>query len=96
MSVYLIVQLRVHDAAEFDRYKAAVVPLLKRHGASVIARSPETEVLEGDWALPRTVIIRFPTADDVRRWHADPDYQAIAVHRLRAAETNMVMVEGAD
>jgi len=53
-------------------------------------------VIEGEWATPRTVIMRFPSPDHARRWHDDPDYQALAEHRRRAARANLVLVEGID
>jgi len=96
MSAYVIAQLEVHDAAEFEKYLAGFYPIFERHGGRLIGRSAETEVIEGEWALPRTVILRFPTVEDVRRWHADPEYQAVAEHRHRAAQCNIVMVDGTD
>jgi len=94
MSVYVIAQLKVHDPDEYQNYLAGFMPILRRHAGRLLARSLEAEVIEGSWALPRTVILRFPTAEDAHRWHHDPDYQAIAVHRQRAADCNIVLVEG--
>ena len=48
------------------------------------------------YAAPRTVIMKFPSLDQARRWHADPDYRALAEHRHRSARANLVLVEGID
>jgi len=96
MSAYVIAQLEVHDAAEFEKYLAGFYAIFERHGGKLVGRSPVAEVMEGDWAMPRTVIMRFPTAEDARRWHADPGYQALAEHRHRASRANIVMVAGVD
>lgn len=96
MSAYVIAQIRVNDPAGYQKYLDGFAPVFARHGGKVVARSPEAEVIEGAWALPRTVILRFPTAEDAHRWHDDPDYQAIAAHRHRSAECNLVLVEGVD
>ncbi len=96
MTAYVIAQLDVHDPEEFGKYLAGFGPIFKRHGGEVIGRSPEAEIVEGEWALPRTIIMRFPTTDDARRWIADPEYKVICEHRYRSARTNLVIVEGVD
>ncbi len=96
MSAYVIAQLHVHDMAKFEKYLAGFYAIFKRHGGKLVGRSLEAEVMEGEWAMPRTVIMRFPTSDDARRWHADPDCRALAVHCNRASRANIVMVDGFD
>ena len=96
MSAYVIAQLDVHDMAEFKKYLAGSCPIFERHGGKLLGRSQEAEVIEGEWAMPRTVVMRFPTPEDARRWHADPDYRVLAEHRHRASRANIVMVDGLD
>lgn len=96
MSAYVVAQLEVHDPASFAEYLEGFHPILARHGGRLLALSPEAEVIEGAWAMPRTVVMRFPTREDVRRWHADPDYKALAELRHRSARANIVLVEGID
>ena len=96
MSAYVIAQLDVHDIAEFEKYLAGFYPIFERHGGKLMGRSLEAEVIEGEWTLPRTVIMRFPTAEDAKRWHADPAYQALAEHRHRSSQANIVLVGGLD
>ena len=52
------------------------------------------EVLEGEWARERTVVLRFPSVEDARRWHASPEYEGPKALRNRVAITNMVVIEG--
>ena len=96
MSAYVIAQLEVHDMAEFEIYLAGFMPVFERHGGRLVGRSLEAEIIEGEWAMPRTVVMRFLTPEDARRWHADPDYKALAEHRHRASRANIVMVDGLD
>ena len=96
MSAYVIAQLEVHDMAGFEKYLAGFMPIFERHGGKLVGLSPKAEVIEGEWAMPRTVIMRFPTAEDARRWHDDPAYQALAEHRHRASRANIVMIDGLD
>jgi len=96
MSVYVVAQLEVHDRELFEKYLAAFRPVFARHGGALLALGPEAEVIEGSWAMPRTVVMRFPTREDARRWHDDPDYKAAAELRRRSARANIVLVEGVD
>lgn len=96
MVAYVIAQIRVHDPEGYKNYLAGVGRTLANHKATIVGRSLEPEVLEGEWALPRTVIIRFPTVEDARRWHSDPEYREVAEHRHRAADANLVLIEGAE
>ena len=58
----------------------------------MVSESPT--VVAGEWPCTRTVLIRFPTAEDAQRWYGSPEYQAIAEHRTRASTMNAVVVEG--
>jgi uncharacterized protein (DUF1330 family) len=97
MSAYMIAQIDIHDPDGYQAYLAGFMPIFERYGGELLATSKgETEVIEGDWATPRTVIMKFPSLDHARRWHEDPDYQALAEHRRQAARANLVLVEGLD
>ena len=94
MSVYVIAQIEVFDPETYQNYLAGFMPVFERHGGKMVGRSPDPEVIEGEWVYPRTVIMSFPTAQDVHRWHDDPDYKALAAFRHRSAKANIVMVDG--
>ena len=95
MSAYMVAQIDIHDPDGYQAYLAGFMPIFERYGGELLATSKgETEVIEGAWAHPRTVIMKFPSLDHARRWHADPDYQALAEHRHRSARANLVLVEG--
>lgn len=95
MAAYFIAQIDVHDPDEYKNYLAGFMPIFERHGGEMLATSrSETEVIEGAWAHPRTVIMKFPSLEHAHRWHDDPDYQALAEHRRRSARTNLVLVDG--
>lgn len=95
MPAYFIAQIDVHDPEEYRHYLAGFFPIFERHGGELlVASSKETEVIEGAWAHPRTVVLKFPSVEKAHAWKDDPDYQRLAVYRWRAAHTNMVLVEG--
>jgi uncharacterized protein (DUF1330 family) len=97
MSAYMVAQIDVIDPEGYQAYLAGFLPIFERYGGELLATSKsETEVVEGEWAYPRTVIMKFPSLDHAHRWHADPDYQALAEHRRRSARANLILVEGID
>ncbi|NNE23278.1 MAG: DUF1330 domain-containing protein [Rhizobiales bacterium] len=97
MSAYAIGQLDIFDADEYQKYLAGLMPVFERYGGELLATSNNsTAVVEGDWALPKTVIMKFPSLQHAQNWHTDPDYQALAEHRRRSAKANLVLVEGID
>jgi uncharacterized protein (DUF1330 family) len=97
MSAYVIAQIKWNDQEQYKKYIEAFYPLLESHGGTVlVATEDQTEVIEGSWSLPGTVVMRFPSVDHARAWMADPDYPAVAGIRHGAAETNLVLAEGRD
>ena len=97
MSAYVIGQLNIHTPDAYQDYLAGFMPIFEHHGGELLATSKqETEVLEGVWALPRTVLTRFPSVEAARSWHSDPEYQALAEIRHRTADATLVIVQGLD
>ena len=95
MSAYMIAQISIDDAEEYQHYLAGFMPIFERYGGELLATSKNrTEVVEGEWAHPGTVIMKFPSPEQARRWYEDPDYQALALHRHTSARANLVLVEG--
>ena len=97
MSAYMIAQIEVDDPETYKKYLAGFMPIFERHGGELLATSGgATTVIEGTWALPRTVLMKFPSVDHAHAWHDDPDYQELAKHRHQSARANLVLVEGVD
>lgn len=95
MSAYVIGQLDIFEPEGYQDYLAGFMPIFERHGGELLATSKqETEVLEGNWAYPRTVLMRFPSVAAAHAWHDDPDYRALAEIRHRTAHANLVIVHG--
>jgi uncharacterized protein (DUF1330 family) len=95
MTAYMIAQIEITDPDEYKKYLAGFFPVFEKHGGEILVTSGvETEVIEGEWAHPRTVVMKFPSLEHARQWKDDPDYKAIAEYRWRSAKTNLVLVEG--
>lgn len=94
MAAYLIVNTEIADKAAYERYKAAVPDLIRKHGGEYLARGGALEVLEGDWRPERIVLFRFPSMDAIRGFISDPEYQPWKALRHSAARADLVAVQG--
>ena len=94
MPAFLIVTTHIHDAAAYDRYKAAVPAFIRKHGGEYLARGGAIEVFEGNWNPPRIVVLRFPSMANIRALLDDPEYQPWKALRHSAAKTELVGVDG--
>jgi uncharacterized protein (DUF1330 family) len=94
MTAYLIANIEVTDAEAFERYRAAVPPVIAAHGGRYIVRGGEKHALEGDMALRRLVILEFPSLAAARAFYDSPDYAPLLALRLASTRSQVVLVEG--
>jgi uncharacterized protein (DUF1330 family) len=95
MSAYVVVQEDIKDEATFDLYRKQVMPTIAAHGGRFIVRGGTITVLEGEWPMPRFVIIEFPSRQAAEGWYRAPEYQKILPLRLKSGTGNLVIVDGA-
>jgi uncharacterized protein (DUF1330 family) len=96
VTVYAIVQLRIHDRAPFERYVSGFMPVLSQYGGRLVATDGGPEVIEGEWTGDRVVVLAFDDRDAFSTWISSPEYQEIVTDRWAAAETTMLLVRGVD
>jgi len=94
MSAYIIAEVTVNDAGQYEKYKPLVAPTLVPYGGKYIARGGAAQRLEGGRAAARMVIIEFPDAQKARAWWESEEYAAAKGIRQAAADTDMILVEG--
>lgn len=94
MPAYVVVEIAVHDAQTYERYKQLAPPAIAAYGGRYLARGGVTEALEGTWSPPRFVILEFPSVERARAWWSSPEYAAAKALRQASAETRMLLVEG--
>ena len=94
MPAYVIAETDVHDAEQYERYKAAAPETIAAYGGSYVARGGELAVLEGDWHPKRVVILQFEDLAAAKRWYESPEYAEVKKLREGAAHMNLVAVEG--
>ena len=94
MSAFVIVQVEIHDAATYERYKELAPPAIAAYGGRYVARGGRTETLEGDWSPGRLVILEFPSMERARAWWASPEYAEAKAMRHASARSQLIAVEG--
>ncbi len=93
-SAYVLANVEVTDAQQYEQYKKLSTQAMQAHGAEVCARGGRVEVLEGDWSPKRVVLLKFPTLDQARAFYDSAEYQAAKAARQGAAVMRMVLIEG--
>jgi uncharacterized protein (DUF1330 family) len=95
MVAYVVGQLEIFDSERFNSYLSGFMPIFESYGGELLARtSGTTTVVEGEWAHPKTVIMKFPSRAKAEAWLADPDYKDLVEHRYASAKTNLAIVDG--
>jgi uncharacterized protein (DUF1330 family) len=94
MSVYMIIESQVRDAALYDQYIQSVAPIVERHGDRYLARGGKVTPLGSGWNPERVIILEFPAEENVIKGLSSPEYQKIAPLREQGAITKAMLVEG--
>ncbi|WP_353472533.1 DUF1330 domain-containing protein [Salipiger sp. H15] len=93
MSAYVIARIEVTDPEEYAVYAGQTVALAEKFGGRFLVKGGPQTFVEG--AGPgRHVIIEFPSRIAAERWYGSPEYQRILPLALRAAQRDLVIVEG--
>ena len=95
MPAYIIGRLQMRDPSWVEKYRATVPSLVAKHGGRYLVRGGKMETLEGKATLPTSfVILEFPSMDDARGFHGDPEYAPFIRLRQSGSDLDMVLVEG--
>jgi len=95
MSVYVLIDLDVHDPAAMADYVTKVLPVITKYGGKVLATDPEPDLYEGSWSPGLVVILEFETRLAVRSFYDAPEYEPIRAIRIGAATSNGLIAVGA-
>lgn len=91
---YIIANVDVTDPAQYEEYKRLSTIAMQAHGAQICIRGGKVEVLEGDWAPQRLVMLKFPSVEQARTFYNSVEYDAARKARQGAAVMRMIVVEG--
>lgn len=94
MAAYFVVDLEITNPAGFEEYRRLVPPLIAKYDGRYLVRGGAFEVLEGEWKPKRLTVIEFPSAARAKEFYNSKEYREIVGLRLKAAKTNLLLVEG--
>ena len=96
ITVYMIVNLKIHDAEEYKIYEKGFFPLLKKYNGSFITFDDSPICLEGNepTQFDRVILFSFPSESDANNWRNDTGYQELSEHRRAGAEITLQRVKG--
>ncbi|HEX5782277.1 MAG TPA: DUF1330 domain-containing protein [Solirubrobacteraceae bacterium] len=96
MPAYVIANVtKAWDQDKLVEYREGNTDAVAKHGGRFVARGGRHEILEGDYAPLRVVIIKFPDLEAARGWYESDDYAPLRELRRSASETDIYVVEGA-
>lgn len=82
MAAYLHIHIDVTDPDRYGRYQALAGPTLKAHGARLLSKAKQPEMLEGERSHAVTVLLEFEDEAAAKRWYGSPEYaEAIEARR---------------
>ena len=93
-SAYIIANVEVTNPTQYEEYKKWSTAAMQAHGAEVCVRGGKVEVLEGDWAPHRLVLLKFPSVEAAKAFNDSVEYGAARKARQGIAIMQMVVVEG--
>ena len=94
MSGYIIASVQVTNPTQYEEYKKWSTLAMKAQNAEVCVRGGQVQLLEGDWAPERVVILKFPTFAAAKAFYETPEYLQAREARAGAAVMRMIAVEG--
>lgn len=94
MSAYIVANItEMLNPDILKEYSAKNGPLLEEHGGKVISAG-QPEVMEGDPAGIRSVVIEFADKDSAKAWYNSSGYQEIIPMRQQGCRSTMILVDG--
>ncbi len=94
MPAYVIAEVEITDPTVYEPYRPLAAASIARFGGRFVARGGAAELLEGEGAPQRVVVIEFPDIATARRWYHSDEYQSAVKIRQAASRGRLILVEG--
>ena len=95
MSVYAILDVKIHDPEAYKAYQRGVPEIVARYGGRYLSRGAPVAALN-EWKPERIVLLEFPTMEDLQSFVGAPEYQPLLEIRNRATTSKVVVVESCE
>lgn len=94
MKAYVISEVKFLDERLAAEYRRLAEASIREYGGRYIVRGAEPDVVEGEPADCKIVILEFESMTRAREWYASPSYVAALKIRQTALERRLTFVEG--
>jgi uncharacterized protein (DUF1330 family) len=94
MTAYIIADVTVTNPEQMAKYREWSTKAMQEHGAKVLVRGGEFEVLEGPWTPSRLVVLELPSLEAAKTFYASDTYSHARSLREGAGVMRMVVVQG--
>ena len=94
MPAYLHCDIEVTDPQAYEEYRQKAPAIISAHGGRYLVRGGAVDLLEGEGAPKRQILLEFPSMDDLRAFYDDQAYQPLKALRQRASIGRLVAFEG--
>jgi uncharacterized protein (DUF1330 family) len=91
MPAYVVVTYDIADPEAFAPYGPAVMPILAKHGAEILAADFASQPLEGR-PPSVTIVLKFASEEAARHWHSDPEYEPVKQIRLDSTKNSVAVL----
>jgi uncharacterized protein (DUF1330 family) len=96
MSAYLVALITVTNQEKFLEYATLSAAAVERYGAKFVIRGSDIEVVEGEMAHSRVVILEFKDKDMAKAFFDSPEYAKAKEVRQEACDFHAFIVEGVE
>jgi uncharacterized protein (DUF1330 family) len=94
MAAYVISEVDVRDAAEFEAYRTIAAKAIAQYGGRYLIRGGAADIAEGEPPPKTIIVVEFATMERLREWYASPEYAEALRVRQTALDRRLVFVEG--
>jgi len=94
MAAYVISEVEVRNAAEFEAYRTIAAQAIAQYGGRYLVRGGRAETAESGLPPKTIIMVEFPTMARLREWYASPEYAEALKVRATALERRLIFVEG--
>ncbi len=94
MSYYFLASIKIHDEAEYNKYLAGSKQVFSKFKGKYLSVDTNPMLMEGSWNYSHQILIEFPTREDFDAWYFSDEYQEILQHRLKASESDSILIKG--
>jgi uncharacterized protein (DUF1330 family) len=94
MSVYAIALINISNRDEYSAYEQGFMRIFDKYQGKLLAVDEKPTIKEGSWPYTRTVLLEFPSNDELDRWYHSDEYQSLARHRFSGSQASIAVVNG--